>query len=849
MFSRFLLSSLISLSMTLPAISSGFDKGNNLDSGLPIAELEGSVSKQLELLPESNYLQYRLPQESERIVLNPLFADLQMTIGYRFRNSDLLILALRHSATDKGHTISSRGYERLEFFGDAVLEHIMRSMLWYDFPHINNGELRKTCSRLVDNGSSAKVSEVLRLPEISKELGLTPPSFDAKTLNTHGKADYVESLIAAIYEDGGIDAARAFIQKYWRSKNAPEELLNIFNKLTDELKAIKAKQAVPGSKQSLTRLNYDGKYNDSLSFLGEGVLGLSLKRFLCKQFPEASEGDLTSKYSAISSNQAIDGLCKAFHLKLKNAAMKKQIGELYIKDGLDETSLYILSYWTSLEAPLAIQNVIRKKAGSKEMIFFVKPEEHSSFLISADKESRNSVLTGFLESRDNPNYSTSAGSSQKTVKVVQSDPPFPIMTPTTVNLVKESIRPASSTRKSVKINNQADPDPIKTGGSVTIDSKKKAKKDKTPKSKKVRTPQQIAERKAHREILKIKREKRRAAKLAAQKVSEGVSAKKKTIASVDAPTFKSVSKSAMLSEEIERESDQDSFTAKKNSFMEKVVAVPMKKASNSQLMGSTKKLAKKQRVNLEIGKAGAIQSRNSKVFKLDPKDSLSLEMIAKENELAIRDLIRRGNDLFLINETEKSLVCLSQALDSAAPDSILFIEATSLISRIHNSIVGNIIRCGDSLFLRNDHEKTLIFFDEELSKLKPDSLLYQELFTAIANYKASLEIELMFGPEALWSDDDSDFDESYSTEEEFQPKIELRKEVKNLAKKKDEKSLGLSMDAQAPDNKIPKSLIVKSSNDPRKQEKKNKAEKKIDEILPLSFGFSNTPTEWTEWGE
>lgn len=488
MLSRIILFTLAALSSFVPANSSALENNNNLANGAACALERVSVR------PENDLLQTSLTQDTERIALNPLFENIQTTIGYRFQNAELLILALRHSSTDKGHTLSSRGYERLEFFGDAVLEHIIRGILWYDFPHLNDGGLRKTCSRLVENNSIAKISEILRLPEISKDLGLTLPSFDAKTLHTHGKADFVESLIAAIYEDGGIEEAIFFIQKYWRSKKAPKELIAIFNELAVELKAFKTKQPAQTSQKLLTKINGQ-KSNDSLSFLGEGVLALTLKRFLCKHFPEASEGNLTDKYSEISSNQAIDELCKAFHLDLKSAAMKKHIGDLYVKDGLEKASRYILSYWTSLKAPQVILNVIRKKAGSNEMIFFIKPEVYSSFLIKPPKLPEGLVLKRVVEAKDNSadfqSIEAPESSNERTTTHSVSD------------VVPEKAQTTSN----------------KAVGSVNASSKEKAKK--------VRTPQQIAERKARRELLKSKREKRRAAKLEAQKIGDDFLVKKK----------------------------------------------------------------------------------------------------------------------------------------------------------------------------------------------------------------------------------------------------------------------------------------------------------------------------------
>lgn len=855
MFSRFILFTLTSLSFSFPSISSDIINNNNSVNGSSSA-LSQSLTypdRYRVVVQENKPTQASLSQETSKIALNPVFADLQKVIGYHFHNVELLILALRHSSTDKGHTLSSRGYERLEFFGDGVLEYILRSMLWYDFPHLNNGELRNTCSKLVENSTLATVSELLRLPETSKELGLAPPSFNSKSLNAHGKADFVESLIAAIYEDGGIDAAKDFIHKYWRGKSAPGDLTDIFTKLNAELMAIKEKLD-PASQKLLTRLNYDKKYDDSVSFLGEGVLGLALKRLLCRLFPEASEGDLTKKFTAISSNKAIDNLCKLLHPGQNRAFMKKYIGELFIAEGLEKTSTYILTAWTSERAPVAIQKVINKNVLSNEMMSFVEPARHSSFLISsAGKKSKDSALPGTLVSRENSTDFKLAGSCQKADESVSTSS---IEEPISEIFVKGDNIPAMTANNSVKIDTQAIPDPIKTEGPVKKSSKKK-------KAKKFRTPQQLAERKENREKLKIERETRRAAKLQAQMTGKDVTVKRKPITSVDALPFEPSKGPAFKNEEAAVGKDLgsvweklDGTWEKKDSLMTKVEAKTKKKIADSRpkaLVTRTSSKTKKQWAGNPL--LGTDCSMDGMVIKLlDPKGDLYIELVKKEKDLAIKNLVKRGNEHFLVTEYEEALICFNQALANMTPDLPLYIETESSVSRVNNFIVSNIIRRGAALSQGHDHEQTMKYFEEELSKFEPESILYQEAVIAIANYKASLEIVELFGPEALWSDDEADDYERYTKEDCFQPKNESRKEMKVLAKKKAAKTSGLLSGSNITNDNMPKSLGVEIPKNAwrkhaLKQEKNNKTKKKVDVVAPMSFGLSSTPADWTEWLE
>jgi ribonuclease-3 len=134
-----------------------------------------------------------------------LLADCQEIIGHHFRELNLLREALTH-ASGANHRLVSN--ERLEFLGDAILGAIVCDMLFQRFPDYLEGELTRIKSIVVSRRTCAKLSQDLGIDEfliIGKGMG----SHDQTPSSMMG--DVLESLIGAIYLDGGIEAARRFV--------------------------------------------------------------------------------------------------------------------------------------------------------------------------------------------------------------------------------------------------------------------------------------------------------------------------------------------------------------------------------------------------------------------------------------------------------------------------------------------------------------------------------------------------------------------------------------------------------------------------------------------------------------
>ncbi len=132
----------------------------------------------------------------------------ELRIGYTFRNRHLLRSALTH-ASGALHRLASN--ERLEFLGDAVMGGVICELLYHRFPEYLEGDLTRIKSIVVSRQTCALISERLGL-EAFLVLGkgmTTSPNVPPSLL-----ADVFESLVAAIYLDGGFAAAHAFIETH-----------------------------------------------------------------------------------------------------------------------------------------------------------------------------------------------------------------------------------------------------------------------------------------------------------------------------------------------------------------------------------------------------------------------------------------------------------------------------------------------------------------------------------------------------------------------------------------------------------------------------------------------------------
>lgn len=131
--------------------------------------------------------------------------QIQQKLNYEFRDLEYLKEALLHSSAADDRRKSN---ERMEFLGDSVLSLVICKTLFERFPDYLEGDLTKIKSRLVSRKSCAVVANQLGLPDFM-EVGKGMKS--TRAMKGSVAAASLESIIAAIYLDGGMETAEAFI--------------------------------------------------------------------------------------------------------------------------------------------------------------------------------------------------------------------------------------------------------------------------------------------------------------------------------------------------------------------------------------------------------------------------------------------------------------------------------------------------------------------------------------------------------------------------------------------------------------------------------------------------------------
>jgi ribonuclease-3 len=144
------------------------------------------------------------PKSREQSILE----ECQIAIGYMFQRPELLRAALTHTSSANTRQGSN---ERMEFLGDSVLGLVTCEMLYARFPTYQEGDLTKVKSVVVSRKTCAQFSKLIRLGEFL---------FLGKGVNNRGElpsnilADVFEALVAAVFLDGGYEAAKPFVQRF-----------------------------------------------------------------------------------------------------------------------------------------------------------------------------------------------------------------------------------------------------------------------------------------------------------------------------------------------------------------------------------------------------------------------------------------------------------------------------------------------------------------------------------------------------------------------------------------------------------------------------------------------------------
>ena len=144
----------------------------------------------------------------------PELPALESRLGYRFRDSGLAMLALTHlSAQNSGGHGRAQSYQRLEFLGDRVLGVVIASQLFQAFPKASEGELSMRFAKLVRRETCAEIAALWDVgPHVALGLGEARGGGRKKAAIL---SDVCESLIGAVFVDGGFAAAEGVVLKAW----------------------------------------------------------------------------------------------------------------------------------------------------------------------------------------------------------------------------------------------------------------------------------------------------------------------------------------------------------------------------------------------------------------------------------------------------------------------------------------------------------------------------------------------------------------------------------------------------------------------------------------------------------
>lgn len=148
------------------------------------------------------------------------FGILEDRIGYKFNSYEDIERALTHPSVQKKNDDNFH-YQRLEFLGDRVLGLCVAHILHLKFPNANEGKLALRYNALVRGSTLAEIADELLLHEFIRTGGDLKEVTGKRMQSV--RADVMEAIIAAIYLDGGLVKAQAFVDRFWTERIANSE--------------------------------------------------------------------------------------------------------------------------------------------------------------------------------------------------------------------------------------------------------------------------------------------------------------------------------------------------------------------------------------------------------------------------------------------------------------------------------------------------------------------------------------------------------------------------------------------------------------------------------------------------
>jgi ribonuclease-3 len=141
-------------------------------------------------------------------------SELQQKLCYEFKNTDYLVESLRHSSfVNENLDLDIQDNERLEFLGDAVLNLVVGHMLMHRYPDVKEGDLSKMRANLVNESQLASIAQEM---DLGSHLQLGKGEIQTKGWEKPSiLANTFEAVVAAVYLDGGYNAAFKFIHGHF----------------------------------------------------------------------------------------------------------------------------------------------------------------------------------------------------------------------------------------------------------------------------------------------------------------------------------------------------------------------------------------------------------------------------------------------------------------------------------------------------------------------------------------------------------------------------------------------------------------------------------------------------------
>jgi ribonuclease III len=202
--------------------------------------------------------------------------ELEISLGYRFRDRELLEEALTHR-TFANESGGNKDNQRLEFFGDAVLDFLLSELLMAQFPEAREGELTRIRAALVDEVSLAQLAGGLNLGTFLR-LGRGEEKGGGREKRSL-LADAYEALLAAVYLDGGLEAVRHVVHQQFSVLLASTEVLAGRDSKTSMQERARLERGLMPRYQlkELSGPDHDRRFTVEL-YLGEELMGEGVGR-------------------------------------------------------------------------------------------------------------------------------------------------------------------------------------------------------------------------------------------------------------------------------------------------------------------------------------------------------------------------------------------------------------------------------------------------------------------------------------------------------------------------------------------------------------------------------------------